>query len=362
MSHDNRTSTHRASSPSPTNPLPVRQARDDGLSVSAIGLGCMGMSEFYGPSDDGRSRDLIHYALDRGERFFDTADIYGFGHNEELVGSVLRDHPLRADIVLATKGGILRDRTDVTRRGVDTSPEYLQGAIQRSLDRLQTPIDLYYLHRVEDDGARIDESMAALADEIRQGHIGAVGLSEVSADTLERADAALRKHTKGRHGLAAAQYEYSLMTRNVESNGVLDTCRRLGILLVAYSPVCRGLLAALDFDPARLTEGDFRRQMPRFTPTHFSHNQQLAMALQQVAADEGVSPAQVALAWVLSRAPNIVPIPGTRSSARLDENLRALDVTLSEEAQQRLAEVFKPHAAAGLRYTAESMKAYGLQE
>ena len=152
------------------------------------------------------------------------------------------------------------------------------------------------------------------------------------------------------------------MTRNVESNSVLDTCRHLGILLVAYSPVCRGLLAALDFDPARLTEGDFRRQMPRFTPTHFSHNQQLAMALQQVATDEGISPAQVALAWVLSRAPNIVPIPGTRSSARLDENLRALDVTLSEEAQQRLAEVFKPHAAAGLRYTAESMKAYGLQE
>ena len=362
MSHDNRIPTHHASYPSPSNPLPVRQASTDGLSVSAIGLGCMGMSEFYGPSDDGRSRDLLHYAIDRGERFFDTADIYGFGHNEELVGSVLRDHPLRADIVLATKGGILRDRTDVTRRGVDTSPEYLQGAIQRSLDRLQTPIDLYYLHRVEDDGARIDESMATLADEIRQGHIGAVGLSEVSADTLERADAALRKHTKGRHGLAAAQYEYSLMTRNVESNGVLDTCRRLGILLVAYSPVCRGLLAALDFDPARLTEGDFRRQMPRFTPTHFSHNQQLAMALQQVAADEGVSPAQVALAWVLSRAPNIVPIPGTRSSARLDENLRALDVTLSEEAQQRLAEVFKPHAAAGLRYTAESMKAYGLQE
>ena len=158
--------------------LPKRQARPGGLSVSAMGLGCMGMSEFYGPSDEAQSRDLLGCAIERGVRFFDTADIYGFGHNETLVGSVLRDHPLRSQIVLATKGGILRDRNDPALRGVNTTPEYIRGAIARSLDRLQTPIDLYYLHRVEDDGAHIEETMAALADEMRADRIGAVGLSE----------------------------------------------------------------------------------------------------------------------------------------------------------------------------------------
>ena len=181
--------------------LPKRQARPDGLEVSAMGLGCMGMSEFYGPSDEAQSRDLLHYAIERGERFFDTADIYGFGHNEALVGRVLRDHPLRHDIVLATKGGILRDKNDVTQRGVNTRPEYIRDAIARSLDRLQTGIDLYYLHRVEDDGAHIEETMAALADEMSAGRIGAVGLSEVSADTIRRADAALRRFTRDREGL-----------------------------------------------------------------------------------------------------------------------------------------------------------------
>ncbi|MDO4636317.1 MAG: aldo/keto reductase [Lautropia sp.] len=344
-------------------PLPIRQARPDGLTVSAMGLGCMGMSEFYGASDDEQSRDLLRYAIDRGERFFDTADIYGYGHNEMLVGRVLRDHPLRSEIVLATKGGILRDRADVTRRGVDTSPRYVRAAIQRSLDRLQTPIDLYYLHRVEDDGARIEESMAALADEIAAGRIGAVGLSEVSADTIERADAALRRSTKGRHGLAAVQHEFSLMTRNIEINGVLDTCRRLGILLVAYSPVCRGLLADRSLDPSTMAADDFRRfALPRFTPEHFAHNRRLAQVLYQVAGDEGITPAQAALAWVLSRAPNVVPIPGTRSRSRLDENLAATTMVLSESAVARLAEVFRPDAAVGLRYAADAMKAYGLRD
>lgn len=320
----------------------------------------MGMSEFYGAHDDGASRELLAAAIERGERFFDTADIYGYGHNERLVGRVLREHPLRASIILATKGGILRDEHDATRRGVDTSPEYILGAIDRSLDRLQTSIDLYYLHRVEDAGARIEESMSALAGAIDAGKIGAVGLSEVSAETIERADAALRRCTEGRQGLAAVQTEYSLMTRNIEQNDVLATCQRLGVLLVAYSPVCRGLLAAPDFDVNTLDADDFRRAMPRFSGDNYVHNQQLARTVAQVARDEGITPAQVALAWVLSRGPNVVAIPGTRKLDRLEENLAAVRITLSDSSLKQLEETFTADAAAGLRYTESAMKAYGL--
>lgn len=346
--------------------LPKRQARPGGLSVSAMGLGCMGMSEFYGPSDEAQSRDLLGYAIERGERFFDTADIYGFGHNETLVGSVLRDHPLRSQIVLATKGGILRDRNDPALRGVNTTPEYIRGAIARSLDRLQTPIDLYYLHRVEDDGAHIEETMAALADEMRAGRIGAVGLSEVSADTIRRADVALHRFTRDREGLeeqglAAVQSEYSLMTRVPETNGVLDTCIELGVLLVAYSPISRGLLGAAGFSAEALAADDWRRSLPRFDADNMPRNQQLAQVLYDVAAAEGISPAQTALAWVLSRAPNVVPIPGTRKRERLDDNLGAVSVSLSASALARLDETFRPGAASGLRYTEAAMKAYGMQ-
>ena len=346
--------------------LPKRQARPGGLSVSAMGLGCMGMSEFYGLSDEAQSRDLLGYAIERGERFFDTADIYGFGHNETLVGSVLRDHPLRSQIVLATKGGILRDRNDPALRGVNTTPEYIRGAIARSLDRLQTPIDLYYLHRVEDDGAHIEETMAALADEMRAGRIGAVGLSEVSADTIRRADVALHRFTRDREGLeeqglAAVQSEYSLMTRVPEMNGVLDTCIELGVLLVAYSPISRGLLGAAGFSAEALAEDDWRRSLPRFDADNMPRNQQLAQVLYDVAAAEGISPAQTALAWVLSRAPNVVPIPGTRKRERLDDNLGAVSVSLSASALARLDETFRPGAASGLRYTAAAMKAYGMK-
>lgn len=345
--------------------LPKRQARPGGLSVSAMGLGCMGMSEFYGPSDEAQSRDLLGCAIERGVRFFDTADIYGFGHNETLVGSVLRDHPLRSQIVLATKGGILRDRNDPALRGVNTTPEYIRGAIARSLDRLQTPIDLYYLHRVEDDGAHIEETMAALADEMRAGRIGAVGLSEVSADTIRRADVALRRFTRDREGLeeqglAAVQSEYSLMTRVPEMNGVLDTCIELGVLLVAYSPISRGLLGAAGFSAEALAEDDWRRSLPRFDADNMPKNQQLAQVLYDVAAAEGITPAQTALAWVLSRAPNVVPIPGTRKRERLDDNLGAVSVRLSTPALARLDETFRPGAASGLRYSAAAMKAYGM--
>lgn len=204
--------------------LPTRRALNGGIQVSMMGLGCMGMSEFYGDKDDDQSRDLLNYAIDRGMRFFDTADVYGYGHNEILVGSVLRNHPQRSEIVLATKGGIVRDGNDRSHRGIDTSPEYIQVAIERSLGRPETPIDLYYLHRVEDDGARIEETMSALADHLRSGNIGAVGLSEASEKTIRRADAALGKATDGKQGIAAIQTEFSLMTRHIEVDGVDQAC------------------------------------------------------------------------------------------------------------------------------------------
>ncbi len=275
--------------------LPLRRDRPTGLSVSLMGLGCMGMSEFYGESNDERSRDLILHAINSGVIFFDTADAYGYGHNEKLVGGVLRDHPERHRLVLATKGGIVRDSLDGTRRGIDSSPEYILKAIDRSLDRLQTPIDLYCLHRVEDSGQRIEETMLALAQALDDGRIGAVGVSEVSADIIRRADAALREASSGVHGLTAVQAEYSLMTRHIEQDGVDAVCRELGILLVAYSPICRGLLANPAFDPAQLSEQDFRRSLPRFDGENFEHNRRMVKVLSEVASDEGATPAQIAL-------------------------------------------------------------------
>lgn len=341
--------------------LPLRRGRPDGLSVSLMGLGCMGMSEFYGESKDDRSREVILHAIDSGVTFFDTADVYGYGHNETLVGGVLRDHPERHRLVLATKGGIVRDRSDSTRRGIDTSPEYILKAIDRSLDRLQTPIDLYYLHRVEESGQRIEETMVALAQAIGDGRIGAVGLSEVAADIIRRADAALRKATLGAHGLAAVQTEYSLMTRHIEQDGVDAVCRELGVLLVAYSPICRGLLADPAFDPAQLSEQDFRRTLPRFESVNLDHNRGMVNVLSEVAHEENATPAQVALSWVISRGPHVVPIPGTRSLKRFDENIRACRIELSPAAISRLEEVFAPQSAVGMRYAAAAMQAYGFK-
>lgn len=341
--------------------LPTRKARVGGLQVSLIGLGCMGMSEFYGESKDDNSKDLLFYAIEQGVRFFDTADVYGYGHNEKLLGACLRDHPLRNEIVLATKGGIVRDDTDTTRRGINNSPEYLRTAVERSLERLQTPIDLYYIHRIEDHGAKIEESMHALAELVKEGKIGAIGLSEASADIIRRADAAVRNCLDNSEGLAAVQTEYSLMTRNVEIDGVDDACRDLGILLIAYSPVCRGLLTTSQFDVASLSENDFRKSLPRFTGANLARNRELVAELEEVAHMEGVTPAQVALAWVLTRGTHIVPIPGTRSRERFAENLKACQIELSSEAGQKLEAAFAPNSASGLRYTEAAMRAYNFE-
>lgn len=341
-------------------PLPLRQARPDGPAVSAMGLGCMGLSEFYGASDDAGSAALLDAALQAGVRFFDTADVYGNGHNERLVGRHLRGHPARAEIKLATKGGILRDPDDPARRGVDNTPAYLQDAANRSRDRLGTVIDLYYLHRVADGGAHVEASMEAMARLLADGVIGAVGLSEAGAGTIRRADVALRRLTNGRHGLAAVQTEYSLMTRVVEVDGVKAVCDELGILLVAYSPISRGLLADPGFDPQALALDDFRRSLPRFSATNLEHNRALAREVQALAHTLCATPAQVALAWVMSRGANVVPIPGTRSPSRLGENLAALNLVLPAAALLQLDKVFAHGAAAGTRYTAAAMAAYGM--
>ncbi len=342
--------------------LPLRQARPGGLAVSAMGLGCMGMSEFYGASDDAESAALLDAALDAGVRFFDTADGYGHGHNERLLGRHLRDHPSRPDTVLATKGGIVRDPTHPARRGVDTSAAYLWDAAHRSRERLGTAIDLYYLHRVADGGAHIESSMACMARLLADGVIGAVGLSEASAGTIRRADAALRRLTDGRHGLAAVQTEYSLMTRIVELDGVKATCDELGILLVAYSPISRGLLANPGFDPQALAFDDYRRDLPRFGKANLEHNLALVREVHALAQTLGATPAQLALAWVLSRGTRVVPIPGTRSRARLRDNLAALNLALPPSVLQRLDRVFVHGAAAGTRYSAAAMEAFGLSQ
>lgn len=339
---------------------PAEQVQINGISMSRMGLGCMGMSEFYGASDDSKSMDLLQHALQCGIRFFDTADVYGYGHNERLLGSFLQRAAARSDIVLATKGGILRDDDDPGKRGVDNSPEYIVKAIERSLSRLQTYIDLYYLHRMENDGALIEESMSALAGELAQGRIRAVGISEASATTIQRADAALRRFTDGKHGLAAVQMEYSLMTRHVETNGVDEMCRQLGILLVAYSPVCRGLLATPDFQIEKLEDNDFRRSLPRFQGANFETNRALAGFLRELARQEGLTPAQVALAWLLAKGPHVVPIPGCRTIERLEENAASLNAQLSAASIAELEARFTTDAVAGLRYTEAAMQAYGL--
>lgn len=341
-------------------PLPWRQARAGGLAVSAMGLGCMGMSEFYGPSSEAQSLNVMQAALASGVRFFDTADVYGNGHNERLLGGCLRDHPQRGELVVATKGGIVRDPLDASRRGVDNSPGYLKDAARRSQDRLGTPIDLYYLHRIADGGRHIEASMRAMADLLAEGVIGAVGLSEADVPTICRADVALRQLTGGRHGLAAVQSELSLLSRSAETQGVLRACERLGILFVAYSPICRGLLADPGFDPEALAPDDFRRGLPRFQADALTHNQRLAARLHQVAREVQATPAQLALAWVRSRGSHVVPIVGMRQVQRVRENVAACALSLPLAVLGQLDDAFAPGVALGERYAAAAMAAYGL--
>lgn len=304
----------------------------------------MGMSDFYGARDDAESLATLHRALDRGVTFLDTADMYGYGDNEELVGRAIVGR--RHEVFLATKFGIVRDRHDSSIRGVNGRPEYVRAACEASLRRLKVDvIDLYYQHRV-DPQTPIEEPVGAMAELVRTGKVRYLGLSEASVETLRRAHAV--------HPIAALQSEYSLWTRDPE-DGPLAACRELGVGFVAYSPLGRGFLTGQikrfeDFAP-----DDYRRHSPRFQGDNFARNLALVRRVEEIAARKGCTPSQLALAWVLSRDPHVVPIPGTKRRRYLDENLGALDVDLTPADLAELESAFPKHAAAGERYPSAMM-------
>ncbi|MEU6080394.1 aldo/keto reductase [Streptomyces sp. NPDC047108] len=313
-----------------------------GPAVHPLGLGLMGMSEFYGATDDVRSVATIHRALDLGVNLLDTADVYGSGHNEELLGRALAGRR-REEAVVATKFGARRQGDGVT---VDSTPEYAKQAVDASLARLGLDhIDLYYLHR-RDPQVPIEDTVGGLAELVAAGKIRHIGLSEVSADTLRRAHAV--------HPVAALQTEYSLWERSVEAD-ILPTARELGVALVPYSPVGRGFLSGAVTDLSSLAENDYRRVDPRFQGENLRRNLRLADQVRALAGDIGITPTQLALAWLLHQGENVVPIPGTKRIAYLEENTAAADVTLGAGHLAALDTALPPGAAAGLRYPEQLM-------
>jgi aryl-alcohol dehydrogenase-like predicted oxidoreductase len=308
----------------------------------------MGMSEFYGTRDDAESLATMQAALDAGIDFFDTADMYGHGDNEELVGRFLKGK--RDKVVLATKFAVVRNRQTGERR-IDNSPAYIRAACDASLKRFGSDhIDLYYMHRRNPD-TPIEDAVGAMAELVKQGKVKAIGLSEVSADTLRRAHKV--------HPIAALQTEYSLWSRDPE-NGLLQTCAELGIAFVAYSPLGRAFLTGKVSKPEDLPEGDFRRANPRFMGEALERNNRLAASLVKFAADHKATPAQIALAWLLNKHPHVVPIPGTKRRTYLKENAAAAEVKLNKPDIAALDTIFAPDAVAGTRYTEDGMKTLSL--
>jgi aryl-alcohol dehydrogenase-like predicted oxidoreductase len=321
-----------------------RSLGKNGPEVSALGLGCMGMSEFYGAGDDAESIATIHRALDEGLDLLDTADAYGPYTNEELVGRAIKGR--RDDAMLATKFGFVRDPADPAKRQVDGSPRHVRDACDASLRRLGIEtIDLYYLHRV-DARVPIEETVGAMARLVEAGKVRWLGLSEVSAQTLDKASSV--------HPIAALQSEYSLWTRDPE-DGALDACRRLGVGFVAYSPLGRGFLTGAIRSPDDFAEDDYRRGNPRFQGDNFARNLALVDTVTAIARDKDCTPAQLALAWVLAQGDDIVPIPGTKRRRYLNENLAALAIELSDADLTRIEAAFPRAAIHGERYSPAMM-------
>jgi aryl-alcohol dehydrogenase-like predicted oxidoreductase len=325
----------------------MQQRRLGSLQVSVLGLGCMGMSEFYGSRDEGEAVATIHRAIELGVTFLDTADMYGVGRNEELVGRAIADR--RDRVVLATKFGNVR-APDGTRLGISGKPDYVREACDVSLRRLKVDvIDLYYQHRVDPD-TPIEDTVGAMADLVRQGKVRHLGLSEAGPQTIRRAHAV--------HPIAALQTEYSLWSRDPEDE-LLAVVRELGIGFVPYSPLGRGFLTGQIRSPDDLDPDDFRRGSPRFQGENFQKNLDLVREIEAMAGEKGCTPAQLALAWVLAQGEDIAPIPGTKRRRYLEENLGALDVTLTPEDLARIDRIIPPGAAAGTRYPEAAMQMLG---
>ncbi|MEM8683054.1 MAG: aldo/keto reductase [Pseudomonadota bacterium] len=324
--------------------MQTRELGSSGLNVSAIGLGCMGMSEFYGPRDEAQSLATLKHALDVGVSFWDTSDIYGPKTNEVLVGRALEG--VRDRVTLATKFGIIRDDNGEFV-GLNSRPEYVREACDASLKRLGVDyIDLYYQHRVDPE-TPIEETVGAMARLVEEGKVRHLGLSEASADTLRRAVSV--------YPIAALQTEYSLWSRDIETD-ILPTCRELGIGLVAYSPLGRGFLSGQIKTIDDLADDDWRRGNPRFQGENFEKNLELVELIQEIADEKSCTPAQLALAWLLAQSDEVVPIPGTRRSERLDENAGAVDVELSSADLAAIQAAFPRDAATGSRYPEAAMQ------